>query len=202
MKQRLHAALDDRPVAQILARHLLHAHFQPIVKLVSGEVFAHEGLIRGPEGSSLRAPDALFRAARQDGLAIALEKECLATCLAAWPLQGSTQRLFLNLSGHSLLHWWDQLGAQGLVAALGPVAQLAPSLVIEITEHEHVADVPKLVLAADALRALGLQFALDDFGDGRSSLRQWAELRPEIPLSQNSCRLHCKADEPQRRATL
>jgi diguanylate cyclase (GGDEF)-like protein len=180
MKQRLHAALDDRPVAQILARHLLHAHFQPIVKLVSGEVFAHEGLIRGPEGSSLRAPDALFRAARQDGLAIALEKECLATCLAAWPLQGSTQRLFLNLSGHTLLQWWDQLGEQGLVAALGPVAQLAPSLVIEITEHEHVADVPKLVLAADALRALGLQFALDDFGDGRSSLRQWAELRPEI----------------------
>lgn len=180
MKQRLHAALDDRPVARILARHLLEAHFQPIVKLVSGEVFAHEGLIRGPEGGSLRSPDALFRAARQDGLSIALEKECLATCLAAWPLQGGTQRLFLNLSGHTLLQWWDQLGEQGLVAALGPVAQLAPSLVIEITEHEHVADVPNLVLAADALRALGLQFALDDFGDGRSSLRQWAELRPEI----------------------
>ena len=180
MKQRLHAALDDRPVAQILARHLLQAHFQPIVKLSSGDVFAHEGLIRGPEGSSLRAPDALFRAARQDGLSMALEKECLACFLANWPLRGSPMRLFLNLSGHTLLQWWDQWGPEGLAGALGSLSQVAPSLVIEITEHEHVADVPKLVLAADALRALGLQFALDDFGDGRSSLRQWAELRPEI----------------------
>ncbi len=33
---------------------------------------------------------------------------------------------------------------------------------------------------ASELRSQGLRFALDDFGDGRSSLRLWAELRPEF----------------------
>lgn len=60
-------------------------------------------------------------------------------------------------------------------------ASVSPSsLVIEITEHEQVADMPRLIGAADGLRARGLRFALDDFGEGRSSLRLWAELRPEF----------------------
>ena len=60
-------------------------------------------------------------------------------------------------------------------------ATISPaSLVIEITEHEQVTDMPRLLAAAAGLRAHGLRFALDDFGEGRSSLRLWAELRPEI----------------------
>jgi len=68
-------------------------------------------------------------------------------------------------------------GAMGMLieAGIDPAA-----VVIEITEHERVSDLPALVSVADSLRAQGLRFALDDFGDGRSSLRLWAELRPEI----------------------
>ena len=36
----------------------------------------HEALIRGPEGSRLHAPDALFAAAKRAGLGLALEHAC------------------------------------------------------------------------------------------------------------------------------
>lgn len=50
---------------------------------------------------------------------------------------------------------------------------------IEITEHECVSDLPAVLMLAQDLRRRGVRFALDDFGDGRSSLRLWSELRPD-----------------------
>ena len=38
---------------------------------------------------------------------------------------------------------------------------------------------PLLREAIDAVHACGARMALDDFGDGRSSLRLWSELRPD-----------------------
>jgi predicted signal transduction protein with EAL and GGDEF domain len=53
-------------------------------------------------------------------------------------------------------------------------------LVVEITEHEHVADIQALSEAVQQVHAAGVMLALDDFGDGRSSLRLWSELQPDI----------------------
>jgi len=38
-------------------------HFQPFVDLEGGHAVGYEALIRGPRGSTLERPDALFRAA-------------------------------------------------------------------------------------------------------------------------------------------
>jgi len=54
------------------------------------------------------------------------------------------------------------------------------TVVFEITEHEHISNVPDLVAIARTLHQTGVRFALDDFGDGRSSLRLWAELEPDV----------------------
>jgi len=53
-------------------------------------------------------------------------------------------------------------------------------IVIELTEHERIADPRALETWVLALRGAGTAFALDDFGDGHSSLRLWAELVPEF----------------------
>ena len=53
-------------------------------------------------------------------------------------------------------------------------------LVLEITEHERVADMDKLAGIVQRIRSVGVALALDDFGDGRSSLRLWSQLRPEF----------------------
>src|SRR5690606_28786806 len=60
-------------------------------------------------------------------------------------------------------------------------AGLAPSrLILELTEHERVEDVDCLQAAFAALAGQGVGLALDDFGDGRSSLRLWAQLKPQM----------------------
>ncbi len=62
-----------RAVATLLSEGGLHAVFQPILSVANSEIFAHEGLIRGPEGSALHLPAALFPAAIDAGLGGELE---------------------------------------------------------------------------------------------------------------------------------
>ncbi|MBC7939388.1 MAG: EAL domain-containing protein [Chitinophagaceae bacterium] len=180
MRKSLDQALRVQNVSQVLSRKALVPHYQPVVQLKDGLVMGHESLIRGPADSPLHSPDALFRAARGEGLAFELEQACLMVGLRSWAEFQQGKRLFLNLSAHSVVAMVKQHGVAGVMRQLSIVGVSASALVIEITEHEHVSDLPRLIEAAAGLRAQGLRFALDDFGDGRSSLRLWAELRPEI----------------------
>ncbi len=180
MRRSIDEALKLQTVGQILARKALQAHYQPIVRLKDGTVMGHESLIRGPADSPLRAPDALFAAARAEDLGLELEVACLREGLRAWATHSHDKRLFLNLSAQALVAVVDRLSLSGLMKALAAAGVAPAALVIEITEHERVTDLPRLIATAALLRAQGLRFALDDFGDGRSSLRLWAELRPEI----------------------
>jgi len=180
MRRSLDEALRLQTVGQILARKALQAHYQPIVRLKDGSVMGHESLIRGPADSPLRAPDALFAAARAEDLSLELEQACLREGLRAWAEHAQDKRLFLNLSARAIVALVERLSLGGVMKALDAAGVAPAAIVIEITEHEHVTNLPCLIAAAAGLRAQGLRFALDDFGDGRSSLRLWAELRPEI----------------------
>jgi len=44
----------------------------------------------------------------------------------------------------------------------------------------NISDMNKLAQVADELHLTGISLALDDFGDGRSSLRLWSQIRPNI----------------------
>ena len=173
-------SLRLQTVAQVLSRKALSPVYQPIVRLGDGRVTAHEALIRGPSDSTLHSPAALFAAAAAEGLTTQLEQACVAAAVKHWSPQPHDTRLFVNLSAQAILHQVGTLSLSGVVSAL-EAAQVPPAaLVIEVTEHERVSDVASLVAVADDLRALGLRFALDDFGEGHSNLRLWSELRPEF----------------------
>lgn len=180
MRRSVDEALRVQTVAQVLSRKVLQAHYQPIAELKTGKIIGHESLIRGPIDSPLHFPDALFAAARVEGLTVALEQASLITGLRSWAQRKQDKRLFVNLSAQTLITMVDQMSLSGVMQALQELAIAPSALVIEVTEHEHVADLPRLIKVGSDLRASGLRFALDDFGDGRSSLRLWAELRPEI----------------------
>jgi diguanylate cyclase (GGDEF)-like protein len=179
MRRSVDEALKVQTVAQVLARRGLQAHYQPIVELKTGTVMGHESLIRGPADSPLHVPDALFAAARSEELTVRLEQACLVEGLRSWASQVQDKRLFVNLSAQTLVTMVDRISLAGMMHSLQEMAIAPSALVIEITEHERVADLPRLIQVGSDLRAFGLRFALDDFGDGRSSLRLWAELRPE-----------------------
>ncbi|OYU94040.1 MAG: diguanylate phosphodiesterase, partial [Burkholderiales bacterium PBB5] len=166
-------------VADLVAHGVLTVAFQPIALLADGAVHGHEALVRSPPDCGLPNPDLLFAAARAQGVEIPLELHCVRLALAAWARSGSAGKLFINLSARALV---TALAQQDLEAAFAGGARglLPAGIVVELTEHEQVRDVDALMAAAARLRAMGARLALDDFGDGRSSLRLWSELKPEI----------------------
>ena len=175
---------QERPaplrVQTLIAEDLLTTLFQPIAQLDCGLIYGHEALVRGPVGSALEYPDALFAAGRREGLTVELEVRCANQALKDWGRQKLSGRLLINMSATALTHALrDEHGRGGLFSdeAYG----VAPSsIMIELTEHERVTDIESLRRAITALRRQGVGIALDDFGDGRSSLRLWSEIQPDI----------------------
>lgn len=188
-------------VTGLIAAGTLQPNFQPIVQLQDGAVHAYEALIRTPPDCPWRNPDALFAAARAQGELINLEIECVRRSLLVWSTAGVPGRLFLNLSAEALVTALAQRDLE-LLMNLSRGSSLAPDgVVIELTEHEHVADFEALAAAVGRLRRHGVQLALDDFGDGRSSLRLWSELKPEI-VKIDKYFIHDLPQHPEKLQTL
>ena len=165
---------------QVLAEKTLYPVFQPIVDLGGSGIYAHEALIRGPLNTALHTPDALFAAADAEQQRFALEYAALSTILRDWGPRNAPGRLFLNVSAPALVRLFNDWGTERLAEMMAQRGLLARQLVLEITEHERAEDMQRLSHAVAAIRGLGVGLALDDFGDGHSSLRLWSELKPDI----------------------
>ncbi|WP_422845717.1 EAL domain-containing protein [Acidovorax sp. M2(2025)] len=168
------------PVARLVRGGGLHCVFQPLADLREGCVYAHEALIRGPQGSALHAPDALLQQAQEEHILQDFELACVLTALEQWGRQDAPGRLFVNISADALVHGVALAGAQRLGEMVRGFGLSARMLVLEITEHERVTDMPQLREAIKSVHACGARLALDDFGDGRSSLRLWSEVKPDF----------------------
>ena len=164
----------------------LHAVFQPIVTLASGDILGYEALIRGPAGSMHASPDALFRMAQETGTTVGLEMTAARTALASWAALDLPGKLFLNFSPLTLRHLLDQRGRAmsallGLDGAQATGVRIAPSrVVIEVTEQTAVGDAASFAHVVAVLTELGVQYALDDFGTGHANLDRLAELTPQF----------------------
>jgi EAL domain-containing protein (putative c-di-GMP-specific phosphodiesterase class I)/GGDEF domain-containing protein len=162
---------------EILGQRQLSALFQPIANMQSGTIIGYEGLIRGPSDSPLHSPLNLFKVARTNNLTAELERLCcgiVAQQFAALQLPG---KLFLNISPGSLLQYERMHGATlGYLKHIG----ISPErVIIELTENQPAYDYELLREAVMLYRGMGFQIAIDDLGEGFSSLRLWSELRPE-----------------------
>ncbi|MEW6099769.1 MAG: phosphodiesterase [Pseudomonadota bacterium] len=176
----LAAVHGERSILSLIAAGALDMHFQPIVELHDGRIHGHEALVRGPRGTPWESPDALFAAARRQGVEIELEIACVKAAVRRWAAHRQPGRLFVNVSARALVEAFCQLSAHECASVLRSHGLAPSSVVLELTEHEHVRDFGPLLGAAQAVHSAGMGLALDDFGDGRSSLRLWAELKPDI----------------------
>lgn len=168
---------------RIIRASLLTPLFQPVVDIGQRRIYGHEALIRGPADSALHMPEALFGAARREGLPVSarLELACAGASLGGYGESGAEGCLFINISAPVLLHWW-QRWKEGLIERLLDRLPLpAGRLVVELTEQEGAAGaLPALQDALQALRRAGMRVAIDDFGMGHSNLQLWAELQPDL----------------------
>lgn len=154
-------------------------HFQPLGNLRDTSVFGYESLIRGPADSPLHYPDALFRAAREQDCEIELEIHCCRVAVRDFVRSQRHGKLLLNMSADAIVA--AAVGQFGdLISATKSFGLLPSRVVIEITEHDRVSQLEQLREVLDRFRRKGVGLALDDFGDGRSSLRMWTDLRPDL----------------------
>jgi diguanylate cyclase (GGDEF)-like protein len=166
------------PLLEIIQQRKLTALFQPILDLKSGEFYGYEGLIRGPSDSPLHAPISLFGAATQQNLLFEVEMLSRQIVLESFVQLNLPGKLFLNVSPETLLHPSFKNGCTlGFLQTLG----LPPErVVIEITENQPTYDFEGMRKALFHYRSMGFKIAIDDLGEGFSSLRLWSELRPEF----------------------
>jgi EAL domain-containing protein (putative c-di-GMP-specific phosphodiesterase class I) len=160
----------------ILQENLLQAVFQPIVATSNLSIVGYEALIRGPMGSELELPAALFACARSLGRQRELEYACLRTIWTRFRWLALPGKLFVNVSASVLLAP-DESGPE-LDEVLLSLEMEPTRVVIEITEEQAVTDYPRLHDVARRLSALGYEWAIDDLGAGYASLRLWLELQP------------------------
>lgn len=157
--------------------------FQPILDFRTSGVAGYEGLVRGPAGTAIHSPLALFAAARRHGLLAPLELACRRTVLRGFVEQDLPERLFLNIGpvtrAHPVGGVSESLGLDETFAMLQPLRLAPERVVLELTEHAPALDLASTRASLTAYRALGFEVALDDMGEGYASLRLWSELRPD-----------------------
>lgn len=168
------------PLAGLMRSNGLYPVFQPIVSLRDGAIYSHEALIRGPQDTLFHTPDALLAAAAQESLNFEFENFCVTVALERWGALRESGRLFVNISAQVLVQVLKYCGRDALMELVSGFGVLPRLLVLEITEYERVSDMDYLASVVREIRSAGVSLALDDFGDGRSSLRLWSQLKPEF----------------------
>jgi len=173
-----------RSIAQrglLVAGELQHAiengglvlHYQPVVRLPSGEPDGVEALVRWqhPE-RGLIGPAEFIPIAEQHGLMAPLTRWVLAAATrqaAAWSRAGLTLVTGVNISAGQLT---TGTLVDDVTAALAESGLPPELLVLELTESSVALDPVRAAAQFAALRVSGVEVSLDDFGTGYSSLSQ------------------------------
>jgi diguanylate cyclase (GGDEF)-like protein/PAS domain S-box-containing protein len=155
-------------------------HYQPIFSLADGKPVSVEALIRwdDPERGLLE-PEAFIPAAEHSGLIEPIGEWVLdEVCYQAgqWSALGLRPRLSVNASPRELRR---PEYADALAAALGRHGLEPSRLVVEVTESAAMDDTGASRRLLARLHELGVGLAIDDFGEGFSSLSRLRELPVE-----------------------
>jgi diguanylate cyclase (GGDEF)-like protein len=172
-----------RNVTAALADSRIEAHYQPVVRLDTGEVVGFETLcrMRGEDGSLIPAT-AFYEATSDVRIAADLTRymlKIMASDLAAWRVESlPIDAVGLNLSAADF-HAGDLVAK--FEAAFGDAGLPLEHLIVEIDEAIYVGRrdpiIPKQIAN---LRSRGVRIALHDFGADYASLTQLLNVPVDI----------------------
>jgi EAL domain-containing protein (putative c-di-GMP-specific phosphodiesterase class I) len=167
-----------RELMDVLVQGLVHSVYEPIVDAKGLTVFGYEALVRGPEGTRLASPMALFEVAAEEGVLFQLDCLCRSAALAGAVDFPGGAKLFMNIRPSSFHD--PSFQPEALIRTLERCQLRPQDVVFEISEQESIENYEIFREARDAYGKLGFQFALDDTGAGYASLEAVAELAPDF----------------------
>jgi diguanylate cyclase (GGDEF)-like protein/PAS domain S-box-containing protein len=164
----------EAEIRRAIDREEFVVHYQPIVRLATGEITGAEALVRWQHPTrGLVAPLEFIPLAEETGLIVPLGAWVLRQAcrqLAEWQrLRGGGEpfTMSVNISSRQLVR---DVIADEVAAAVDESGIRASWLILEVTETVLMADPVAAATALGHIRDLGVRVALDDFGSGYSSL--------------------------------
>jgi diguanylate cyclase (GGDEF)-like protein/PAS domain S-box-containing protein len=167
------------PILRSLGREpLIIPAYQPIVHFADGSVRGYEALARLGDMAADASIESLFVAAQRLGVHRDLDWICRRAAVQGAHNLSPRCPLFINVGAAALL---DPLHDVDQFLLLLRWARRSPEeLVLEITEREAVRDFARLGDVLEAYRRHGIRFALDDVGEGFSTLELLAAATPDF----------------------
>lgn len=157
--------------------------FQPIVDVLTREIFSYEALIRGPANEP--AGRVLANVPEQDRYRFDEDSRVAAIAMAV--RLGLDCHLNLNFLPRGL--YASEAAITRTLAAAARHALPIERVILEVTEGEVIADYAHLGQQLNLFRSMGLKVAIDDFGAGYSGLNMLAEFQPDqIKIDMNLVR--------------
>ena len=171
--------------------------FQPIVDVATGKVFAHEALVRGPNGegaqSILSAVDPANR--------YAFDQKCRVTAI-----EMATRLNLAKTGAHLSINFMPNAVYEPracirttLTAAMRTGFPL-DKIIFEFTEDERL-DTKHVLNILRSYRAMGFKTAIDDFGAGHAGLSLLTHFQPDI-VKLDMDLIRGIDDDPVRRAVV
>jgi diguanylate cyclase (GGDEF)-like protein len=162
----------EADLSQAVERGELLLHYQPVVRLDTGEIRGAEALLRWRHPERGLVPPGHFIALAEDTRLIVpigrwvLREACRQA--ARWARHRRWLGMSVNVSVHQLTH----PGFVGELAEVLADTDLPPeTLLLEVTETVLMQDVEAMIERLWEVRGLGVKIAVDDFGMGHSCLQ-------------------------------
>jgi len=175
---RISGPSNTETLTELLAGGAVDAVYQPIVGLGDGHVLGYEALARPAHFSATDSVETLFRMARQTERICDLDWICRKAAFRDAGRLPDGATLFVNVSASALLDPMHDVDQLLLLLRWGDWT--AARTVLELGEHEPISDLRRLAAVLARYRAEGVRFALDDVGEGHSTLELLAAAEPEF----------------------
>lgn len=148
--------------------------FQPIVDISTKTIFAHEALIRGPNGEGAHT---ILSKVNNDNT-YRFDQACRVKAVKTAAELNLKGMLSINFMPNAVYR--PELCISTTLKAAEKYDFLTSNIIFEFTEQEIVNDTKRLLNIVTEYKKLGFKTALDDFGAGYAGLNLLANFQPDI----------------------
>lgn len=148
--------------------------YQPIIDIRARTIYAHEALVRGPNGESAYS----VLAQVNDANRYTFDQACRVNAIRGAAELGMQELLSINFLPNAVYR--PEACIRTTFEAAKRYDFPIERIIFEVTEGEQVVDRPHLVNIFHEYKRFGFRTAIDDFGAGYAGLNLLSEYQPDI----------------------